>query len=150
MALADIADVAERAKKRKREREALMNSYANLSCIDLHSISTDTLEKIPIEAKESCFIAKYGVALVSRARQLLKNLPNSLTDNQLRQIVAEITAPNEKLQEVAFLLLDKFRYLLHSEDTEAPPPPIVLAPPTSSCYECGRQLVSNHRTNVRW
>lgn len=104
-ALPSIADIAHRSKKRKREREALMSSYSHLIDVDFDSISEDT----PTEAKESCFIAKYGLALVLRCKEMLKNLPDSLTDNQLRQVVTEMTPPNEKLKEVAFLLLDKFR-----------------------------------------
>ncbi len=129
MDLPSIDEMVVISKKRKRDREALHSSFLNLSSIDLQDMNEDSLLKFPMEAIECCLVAKYGLALVLQARQLLESLPNSLTENQLQQSITEITSTNAKLQDVCLLVLDKFKYLLVSEDCPASPPTAVLSPP---------------------
>ena len=83
-------------------------------------------------------MAKFGLEKIVATREMLIAVPESLTDAQQKEVLSDS-------HDAACALIAGFDYLL--TDTIPPPSPI-LAPPTRICYECGRLLVSNHKTRV--
>ena len=95
--------------------------------------------KVPKEARECWLVAKFGLERIVAARKMIMALPESLTDAQRKEVISDS-------EDLVDALTCGFDHLL-IEEQELPPAPI-LALPTRSCYECGRLLVSNHKTRV--
>ena len=134
MALPDITDIAALSKRKRRGRDVLT------SCCDtLVGIDAIDSAKVPKPARECWLVAKFGLEKIMAATKLVKAVPESLTDSQRKEILSDS-------EDVVSALMTGFDYLLTEE--QAPTLAPILAPPTRTCYECGRLLVSNHKTRV--
>ena len=132
MALSNLSDIAAACKRKRKERDVLISSYESI-------VSIDEAKKVPKEVKEVWLVAKFGLERIMAARNLINAVPESLTDAQQKEVLSDS-------YDAACALMADFHDLLTDI---APPSAPILAPPTRSCYECGRLLVSNHKTRVR-
>ena len=131
MALPDIADIAAASKRKKRERDLLTSSYNSLlSVTDIEF--TDT--KTPQAVKECWLVSKFWLQKIIEAREDVIRIPKNITEAQKKEMLCN----------VAYTLASAFDYLL--TETRSSPP--ILTPPTRVCHECGKSLVSNHKTKV--
>jgi hypothetical protein len=128
MALPIITDIAAVAKRRRKERCADESCYESLVDVDV-----SYLPKVPKVARQCWLVAKERIVA---ARKMIMAVPESLTHSQRKEV----------LNDAEGALMTGFNHLLTEE--QASPQAPTLAPPTRSCYECRRQLVSNHKTRV--
>lgn len=135
MALPNITDIATVDKRKRKERDLLTSCFERLVSVDAIDLA-----KVPKEARECWLVAKFGLEKIMAARKVVMAIPESLTDAQRKEILSDS-------QDAVGALMTVCDHLLTKE--QAPPPAPILAPPTRSCYECGRLLVSNHKTQVR-
>ena len=132
MALPNIAEIAAASKRRRRERDLLATCYDNLV-----SVGEVDYTKTPLAPRECWLVAKFGLDKILAAREMVMYIPENLTDAQRKEAFSDA-------YDAACTLETGFNHLL----TKTPPFPLILAPPTRDCYECGRLLVSNHSTKV--
>ena len=128
MALPDIADIAAASKRKRRERDLLASSYDNLL-----GVTEIDFTKTPQAVKECWLVAKK----IIEARENAIRIPENIAEAQNKEMLCDS-------DDVAYALVSAFDYLL----TETPPSPPILTPPTRVCHECGKPLVSNHKTKV--
>ena len=122
------------SKLKKRERDLLTSSYDNLlSVTDIDF--TDT--KTPQAVKECWLVSKFGLQKIIEAREDVIRIPKNITEAQKIEMLCNT-------QDVAYTLASAFDYI----PTETPPSPPILTPPTRVGHECGKSLVSNHKTKV--
>ena len=133
MALPDIADIAAASKRKRRERDLLASSYDNLL-----SVTEIDFTKTPQAVKECWLVAKFGLQKIIEARENAIRIPENITEAQKKEMLCDS-------DDISYTLVSAFDYLLAAE---TPPSPPILTPPTRVCHECGKPLVSNHKTKV--
>ena len=82
MELPSLYHVADRAKHRKRDREAVRHAYEALVSTDFSATVLVQLANLPREALDCWLVARIGVQQVLEAQRLLKTIPHTLTDAQ--------------------------------------------------------------------
>lgn len=125
----------------------MKSAYECFQSVDLISTPTNSLNE---EVSLFWLVAKHGLETILNICYSWKSLPKTLTTMQsFRYISEKCNLPEVKVKElVPFIqlscpsLLDK----LPIQKCD----PIVLAPPTSTCFQCGKNFVSNHSYKVRF
>lgn len=112
---------------------------SNMSFQDLQGIST----QLTSEHLALCLIAKLGLRQVATLTTTLSSLPESLPPFDRAKYLREITNMPEADSLCSFIqahcpqLCQVF-----------PQSTLLLAPPVSTCFQCQRQLTSNHSCKV--
>ena len=151
MELPSIDNIAARSKRKKRDLDAVLHAFETLVCSADDDTILGQVGKLPREARDCWLVAKYGVERVVQAQRVLQAVPDTLTSAQRREVIEEWGGEDMK-EIIAIMQSEGFRHLLCTcciEDKTCPHAcTLVLTPPTNCCYECGKKLVSNHKTKV--
>lgn len=123
-----------------KQLSSLKNAYECFKSIDL----------ISIQNIGNLLVAKYGLEKIVKICHCWKALPNTLTILQsLRYISKDSNIPEVEVKELVSFIQSSCPSLLEKL-TMQNNNPVVLAPPTSTCFQCGKKLVSNHTCKVKY
>lgn len=143
--LPPISEVSKKSKRRKTELSSLVSAYQSVRSINLQEHNA----KIPNEMKEWWLIARFGFQCVSKVCHLVHTIPFSLTNSQKKELLLKLCGLREEdVEVIATFILEHDLFHQGDQDNDKKYPQL-LAPPLSSCTDCGRKLVSHHTTNVR-
>ena len=144
-----MPDLDELECKRKQTKGAMKGVEAavkQLKEIDLMSTMSNVLSE---EYSLVWLMSLYGLRLVFMVVSCFNALPKALTENQMLHYVSRYC--DHPVKEVKALLsfvqasCPSLLEMLRPDDL-----PVVLAPPVGACINCGRRLVSNHCTKVKY
>ena len=146
--LPSIGEISQQHKRLKLQTSSLLSSYESLASIDLNTWST--LDKLSREVKESWLVARFGFVLVNEVCLLLRSISGNVTDSEKKKILCncDLSLPGvqqESIEMVAEFVDNHCPHLVRSTPNNYPP---LLTPPTNTCFDCDRPLVSNHSCHV--
>lgn len=145
-----MPDLDELECKRKQTKSAMKGVEAavkQLKDINLMNIMSNSLSE---ECSLLWLISLYGLPLIFRVLSCFNALPKALTENQMLHYLSRYCGcPVEETKALLSFVQTSCPSLLEmlrpQDDL-----PVVLAPPVGECIVCGRRLVSNHCTKVKY
>ena len=143
--LPPIGEISRLSKRRKLETASLLTSYEALCNVDLFRCSNSMIDKLNREVKETWLVAKFGLVIVNEVCGLLRMIPETTTHAQRTKLLSDLSVEQGTAEELADFVDRHCPHLVQSTNVKYPP---FLTPPTKSCYDCSRPLVSNHNCQV--
>lgn len=144
-----MPDLDELQYKRGQTKSAIKGVEAavrQLKEIDLMSTTSNVLSE---DHSLLWLISLYGLRLVFMVVSCYNALPKALTENQMLHYLSRCCdCPVKEVKPLLSFIQANCPSLL--EMLRPSDLPVVLAPPVCACINCGRRLVSNHCTKVKY
>ena len=132
------------------EPDYLKGNLESLKHIDISTFSSKKLSKLSEDDKLSCLIMKYGFNVVCTCASGLTQLPTSLPQSYLLNVLSQETGlPRSGVATLCNILKDHCSNLLAGTVwPNVADLPKMIAPGVDECIQCGSNLVSYHSCNV--
>ncbi len=148
--LPDLEELASKTRETKKvldEFRRAMEAVQSLSLVHVQTASQ--LSTMTEDQVFSLLVCKFGIAPISRAIGFLARLPLSTPDSTKQRYLRLYGLADPELAS----MVDILNLRCPSATTTpqgAPKHHLLLAPPTRSCLECGKDLTTYHTCEVKY
>ncbi len=138
----DLTEASKQARAYLVSSNKIVEACELLKTIELPVSSKDISE----HHISTYLIGRYGLNKIARICSVLSGFPMTLNTFHVSKYISKLTDMDDAHLLASFITT-------HCPDliatfTSNPPSPTLLAPPVSNCFECQRQLTSNHDCEV--